>query len=114
MRYADSAPPNRTHAQQQLARLITGSADNTPIVTPPRSAGCNLAGGIYRSLIPDPRSLVVILPPEVSNHLLTHHVTQRVLQLHQLDEQVVLGIQVPGVHRRLEVERQPLLDARHP
>ena len=58
------------------------------------------------------RRLVVVLAPEVRDELLALHVAQRVLQLHQLDEQVVLRIQTRRVHRALEVERQPLLDAR--
>src|SRR6478752_6408931 len=105
IRYAASAPPNRIQAQQQLARLMTGSADSTPIARPPSNAGCVLAG-LIRS--------VVVLAAEVSNHFLAHHVAQRVLQLHQLDEQVVLRIEVLRMHRRLVVERQPLLDAGHP
>ena len=40
-------------------------------------------------------SSVVVFPPEVRDELLAQHVAQRVLQLHQLDEQVVLRVQ-PG------------------
>ena len=36
---------------------------------------------------------------------------QRILQLHQLNEQIVFGIKPRQSHRRLEVEAQPLLDA---
>src|SRR5271165_3603922 len=57
------------------------------------------------------RFLVVILQPQMRNQLLALEVAQRVLQLHGLDEQVVLGIQPRRRHRRLEVEAQPLLDA---
>ena len=56
-------------------------------------------------------SSVVILQPEVRDHLLAHQVAHRVLQLHRLDEQVVLRIQPRGRHRRLKVKAQPLLDA---
>ncbi len=41
-------------------------------------------------------------------------IAQRVLQLHQLNEQVVLRIQPWRGHRALEIERQPLLNAAHP
>src|ERR1700689_633981 len=36
---------------------------------------------------------------------------QRVLQLHQLDEQIVLRIKSRRGHRRLEIKTQPLLNA---
>src|SRR5215469_10389514 len=36
---------------------------------------------------------------------------QRVLQLHQLDEQVMLGVQARNRHRRFEIEAEPLLNA---
>ena len=50
----------------------------------------------YRSAIRDalctcPQALVVILIPEVSDELLTHDPAQGVLQLHRLNEQIVLG-----------------------
>ena len=47
------------------------------------------------------------------DELFATHVSQRVLQLHQLDKQIVLGIQAGGMHRTLEVEGEPLLDAAH-
>ena len=45
-------------------------------------------------------------------NILALEVAQRVFQLHQLDEEIMLGIQARGRHRRLEVEAQPLLNAR--
>src|SRR3954466_5588679 len=57
---------------------------------------------------------VVVFQSEVSNEVLTAHPPQRVLQFHQLDEDVVLGIQPGGCHGALEVERQPLLVTLHP
>ena len=47
---------------------------------------------------------VVILQPQVRDHLFALQVAQRVLQLHRLDEQVMLGIQPGRRHRRFEVE----------
>src|SRR5688572_14737743 len=57
--------------------------------------------------------LVVVFKTEVSNQILTPHPAKRVFQLHQLDEDIMLGIQTWSGHRRLEVERQPLLNAAH-
>src|SRR4051812_9684130 len=45
------------------------------------------------------------------DQLFAPEITQRVLQLHQLNEQIVLRIDRRRVDRALEVERQPLLDA---
>src|SRR5262249_45938390 len=42
---------------------------------------------------------------------LTFQVAQSVLQLHQLDKQVVLGIESRRSHGRLQIEAQPFLDA---
>src|SRR5450631_2973396 len=57
--------------------------------------------------------LVVVLGAEVRDQLVALGVAQRVLQLHELDEQVVLRVQTLGGHRRLPVEAQPLLDPTH-
>src|SRR5215217_6920687 len=87
-----------THRQQHaLPRFTTGRADSTPMKSPPRTAGW----------------LIVVLPPEMRNQLLTLHVAQSVLELHELNEQVVFGIHLGSMHRALEIEREPLLDARH-
>src|SRR5438309_2868731 len=76
-----------------------GSADRTPITSPPMSAGCV--------------RLAVVLTAKVCDELFAFQVPQRVLQLHQLNEQIVFGIQTARVNRALEVERQPFLDAVH-
>src|SRR3569623_1279416 len=57
--------------------------------------------------------LVVVLGAEVGDEVITLRVAERDLQLHELDEQVVLRVQAFLRHRRLPVEAQPLLDARH-
>src|SRR5712691_3768512 len=54
---------------------------------------------------------VVILQPKVRNQVLSLHPTQGVFQLHQLDENVMLGIKSGRGHGSLEVKGQPLLDA---
>ena len=48
--------------------------------------------------------LVVVLQAQVRDQFLAAQMPQRVLQLHQLDEEIVLGIQAGGGHGRLEVE----------
>src|SRR4029450_10258361 len=60
-----------------------------------------------------PSPSVVILPTQMGDEILAAQKAQRVLQLHHLDEQVMLGIQPGCVHRALEVEREPFLDAFH-
>src|ERR1700686_3108604 len=66
------------------------------------------------SELSDPNNLVVVFLPEMGDQIFADHPAQGVLQLHQLDEQVVLWVEFRGGHRRLEVETQPLLDATHP
>src|SRR4051812_6176379 len=43
-----------------------------------------------------PSSLIVVLGAEVGDELFAAHVAERVLELHELDEQVVLGVQPLG------------------
>src|SRR5260221_8920535 len=52
---------------------------------------------------------VIVLVPEVRDHLFAHHPAEGVLQLHELNEEVVLRIEPFGVHGALEVEGKPLL-----
>src|SRR5687768_9052220 len=59
------------------------------------------------------RPLVVILIPEVGDELFAAHVAHGVLELHELDEEVVLGVEAGGGHGALEVEGEPFLDAGH-
>src|SRR5579862_1807038 len=61
----------------------------------------------------EPNSSVVILQPEVSDQILTAHPPKSILQLHELDKNVVLGIEAGRSHGSLEIERQPFLDAAH-
>src|SRR5687767_10494912 len=95
-------PPPMIHRQQQLQSCTIGSADNTPMKRPPSRNG-----------IVGYAPSVVVFAAEVRDELLAAHKTQRVLQLHQLNEQIVLRIDLGGVHRCLEVEGKPFLDARH-
>src|SRR5271163_2683944 len=53
---------------------------------------------------------VVIFQAKVSDELLAHHMAKGVLQLHRLNEQVMLGIKPGRSHRRFEVEAEPLLN----
>src|SRR5438309_10946580 len=56
-------------------------------------------------------SLVIILQSQMSDQGFALKVAQGVLQLHGLDEQVVLRIQPGRGHRRLEVEAEPFMYA---
>src|ERR1700687_421957 len=56
---------------------------------------------------------VVVFQAKVGDQLFTAQESKRVLQLHELNEQVVLRIEPGRSLRALEVERQPLLDALH-
>ncbi len=47
----------------------------------------------------------------MGDQVLAHDVAKRVLQLHGLDEEVVLGVDAGGAVGVLEVEAEPLLDA---
>src|SRR5271169_1905568 len=61
-------------------------------------------------LVPDHRvfqtiqRLVVIFQAQMRDQVLTAHPTQGILHLHQLNEDVVLGVNLGGVHRPLEVK----------
>src|SRR5215510_7217438 len=55
-------------------------------------------------------ALLIVLDPQVCNLLLTPQVAQGVLQLGELNEEVVLGVEEGSAHRALEVEGQPLLN----
>src|ERR687885_2507747 len=52
-------------------------------------------------------ALLIVLDAQVRNLLLTPQVAQGVLQLHELNEEVVLRVEEGSAHRALEVERQP-------
>src|SRR6266404_1074668 len=58
----------------------------------------------HESRVASNDSSVVILLPQVRDQVLPHHPAQGVLQLHQLNEQIMLRIQVRRGHRRLEIE----------
>src|ERR1700685_4646331 len=74
---AATTPPLTTQRQQQMLPAETmGSADSTPRTVPPMSAGCV--------------SLVVVLTAKVRDEFLALEIPQRVLQLHELNEQIVL------------------------
>src|SRR5512139_813623 len=55
-------------------------------------------------------SLLVVVEAEVRDELLARDVAQRVLELRELDEEVVLRVEPLPDHRALEVEGEPLLD----
>src|ERR1700758_637318 len=57
-----------------------------------------------RGVRPTQAYLVVVLQPQMRDQFLALEMAQGVLQLHQLDEQVVLGIEAWHRHRRLKVK----------
>src|SRR4051812_32420496 len=87
--------------QHALPTYTIGSADSTPITSPPTIAACRSAW------------LVVVLTAEMCDELFALQIPERVLQFHQLNEQIVFRIEPRRMHRALEVERQPFLDAVH-
>src|SRR5688500_7608244 len=105
-RYVTSTPPAMTPAQQHiLMTLMNGRPEMTPMNRPPRIAGW------YRPIFA--RLSVVVFAAQMRDELLAAQVAQRVLELHQLDEQIVLRVERRRMHRALEIEREPLLDAGH-
>src|SRR5262245_32606899 len=56
----------------------------------------------------------VVLESEVRDLLFSSQVAKCVLQLHLLNEQVMLGVEPGGHHGTLEVERKPFLNSAHP
>src|SRR4051812_19307237 len=80
----------------------------------PRAALCSAAQRRPASFVIRVPLLVVVLAPKMGYELFTLEISQRVLEFHELDEQVVLGIETRGMNRTLEVEREPFLDAMHP
>src|SRR5579864_355299 len=59
------------------------------------------------------QALVVIFLAQVSDQVLAHHPAKRVLELHGLDKQVMLGIEFRRAHGRFEIEAEPFLNAAH-
>ena len=103
------------------SRKITAAA---PAAVEAASPGSSL--GIHNSQWKSPEDIipgasffspscesVVILGAKMCDQILTHQVTQIVLHLHELNEQVMLGIKTVGGLGALEVETQPFLDATH-
>src|SRR5205809_3349372 len=58
--------------------------------------------------------VLVVLDAEMRDLLLPHHPAQRVLELRLLNEEVMLGVEALRELRALEVEGEPLLNARQP
>src|SRR6185437_14236169 len=57
------------------------------------------------------RTSGIVFGSQMSDEGLAAQLPQGVLELGELDRQIVLGIQALRVHRALEVERKPFLDA---
>src|SRR5258706_6089039 len=76
-----------------------------------RYRSLHLPDGVFRTSRACGTGSVVILEPEMRNQLGALEVAQSVLELHKLDEQIMLRIEARHRHRRLEIEAEPLLDA---
>src|SRR5712691_4311044 len=72
--------------------------------------GLRLASGTARVLV----ASVVVFKAQMCNQLFAAKVAQCVLELHQLDENVMLRIEARRSLRRFKIEGQPLLDSFHP
>jgi len=57
--------------------------------------------------------LVVVIQPEVCDLGFSHEIAECVLQLHQLNEQIVLRIECRRALGALKIEGEPFLDAGH-
>src|SRR5579872_3211564 len=73
-----------------------------PTMAPRKSRGALLGG-----------KSVIVFRPQMGNDVFPHHPAQRVLQLHQLNEQIVFWIKVLRSHGALEIKAQPLLRTVH-
>lgn len=60
--------------------------------------------GKFQGFGPSVPELVVILQTQMRDEFLTAQVAERVLEFHQLDEQVVLRVEAARVDRTLEIE----------
>lgn len=60
-----------------------------------------------------PVCLVVVLQTQMGDQIFATEISQSVLQLHQLDKDIMLGIKAGRGLRRLEIEGQPFLDTLH-
>src|SRR5436853_3275034 len=71
------------------------------------------SGWLETSSVENGVASVVILEAKVCDQILAPQMTQGILEFHQLNEDVVFGIQTRGRHWRFEIKRQPFLHALH-
>src|SRR5262245_28343282 len=65
--------------------------------------------GSRESSATEARLSVVILVAQVRDEVLAHHPAERILELHALNEEIVLRVEPFRGHRALEVKAEPLL-----
>ncbi len=68
-------------------------------------------GGILHREVRSSSRLVVVLRAQMGDQILAHEVSEVVLQLGVLDEQIIFWVHLRCVLGALEVEGEPLLDA---
>src|SRR5438105_7091682 len=54
---------------------------------------------------------VVVFQTQVRDQTFAHQMAESILQLHELDEQIVLGIELGRGHGRIKIEAQPFLNS---
>src|SRR5262249_10276297 len=91
--------------------LMSGCKSQRPIPSQPSAPSASARARV--SAANCRTRLIVVFGAKVGDELLPTKMPQRVLQLHELNEQVVLGVEAGRGHRALEEEREPLLDAVH-
>src|SRR5436190_22066307 len=68
---------------------------------------------LFFFLTPSKAGLIVIVETEVRNQVFASHPAQSILQLHQLNEQIMLRIEARSRHWAFKIEAQPLLYSAH-
>src|SRR5260370_41814770 len=63
---------------------------------------------------PSPCTSVIVLQAQMGDQVFPAQMAERVLELHELDEEVVLGVEAGCGHQGFEVAGGPLLDPARP
>src|SRR6266852_5233776 len=116
----ETARVSRCVSKRQIEKLATSSRKTNPnnhyfksvVRAPPLVQFLSRVANHWARAPSRGRSVVILLP-QVRDQVLAHHPAQRVLQFHQLNEQIMFGIQIGRGHRRFEIETQPLLNPSH-
>src|ERR687893_2180610 len=105
--------PLRRNAAARSTTCRSAPPTSSESTTSSSRSGFSVAGRTESTIVLR-LPLLVVVEAEVGYEVLALYGAQGVLQLHQLDKEVVLGVELGQHHRAIEVEREPLLDAPHP